>query len=140
MSEPSEEEAVNLKPLLLKKFVWDIFPHEADIPAVLLSLGLTPDGEEGQEVEHAASDARLTKVAPMFKAVEILSGIMAEAMTEYLLHLLEKNGGGLSDMPEGFRETMAAQNGEVIFQGSIAMIAHMIDYEVLTYTEEMMSK
>jgi hypothetical protein len=140
LSEPSEEEAVNLKPLLLKKFVWDIFPHEADIPAVLLSLGLVPDGEEGQAVEHAASDARLTKVAPMFKAVEILSGVMAEAMTAYLMHLLEKNGRDLADLPEEFREIMTGQNTEVIFQSTIAMIAHMMDYEVLTYTEELMSR
>jgi hypothetical protein len=140
LSEPSEEEAVNLKPLLLKKFVWDIFPHEADIPAVLLSLGLVPDGEEGQEVEHAASDARLSKVAPMFKAVEVLSGIMGEAMTAYLLHLLEKQGGDLASLPDEIRETMTTQNAEVIFQGSIAMIAHMIDYEVLTYTEEMRNR
>lgn len=139
MSEPSEE-GINLKPLLLKKFVWDIFPHEADIPAVLLSLGLVPDGEEGQEIEHAASDARLDRVAPMFPATKILSGIMGEAMTAYLLHLLVEQGGDVSEMPEGFRETMTAQNTEVIFQGSLAMIAHMMDYDVLTYTEEMMRK
>lgn len=135
MSEPPAE-VINLKPLLLKKFVWDIFPHDADIQAVLLSLGLMPDGEEGQKIEHAASDERLRKVAPMYKALKILSGIMGEAMTAYLMHLLEENGGALAEMPEGFRDVMTAQNGEVIYAGSIAMIAHMIDYEVLTYTTE----
>lgn len=135
MSEPPAE-VINLKPLLLKKFVWDIFPHDADIQAVLLSLGLLPDGDEGEKVERAASDARLRKVAPMYKALEILSRIMGEAMTAYLMHLLEENGGALAEMPEGFREVMTNQNAEVIYSGSIAMIAHMIDYDVLTYTTE----
>lgn len=138
MSEPSEEspEVINLKPLLLKRFVWDIFPHKADIQAVYQSLGLMPDGEEGTKIEHAASDDRLAKVAPMYKALEILSRIMGEAITAYLLHLLEENGGALSEMPEWFRETMNNQNAEVIYSGSIAMIAHMIDYDVLAFTPE----
>lgn len=134
----NEIERLDPRPLLLKRFVWDIFPHQADLVRDAQGkLGLVPDHADGIEVEHDASDTRINRVAPLISVLETLSGYAAEVVGLYLLAMFE---GAADDqdfeVPDGFRETFARQNGEVIFDSTYAILCHLLDTGVLAYGEK----
>lgn len=131
-----EIEQVDARPLFLKRIIWDVFPHDADIAEVQRRLGLVPDQPDGLEMAHKESDARIAKVAPLIKAASLLTHYIAEVMGVYLVMGLEAHHGTRVELPEGFYESFAEQNQETIFLGGMALIAHMIDAEVLTYDKD----
>lgn len=135
--ENETEPRLDPRPLLLKRMVWDVFPHEADVVReVQTRLGLVPDGDDGLEVEHRASDTRINRVAPLGSALEQLSGYAAEVMGQYLVAVVEAHTDGEAEIPEGFHEAFATQNQEVIYDASYAIICHLMDTGILAYGEK----
>lgn len=133
------EPALDPRPLMLKRMVWDIFPHDPEIvKAVQGQLGLVPDHADGLEMEHDASDTRINRVAPMSGVLETLSGYAAEVIGYYLLAVLQASADDDEEIeiPENFHATMARQNSEVIFESAYAIIAHLMDTGVLAYGEK----
>lgn len=127
------------RPLMLKRMVWDIFPHDTDVVReVQRQLGLVPDQPDGLEMEHDASDTRINRVAPMSKALETLSEYAAGVIGYYLLAVLEASAddGDDIEVPEGFLKSMYHQNSEIIFESAYAIISHLMDTGVLAYGEK----
>ena len=125
------------RPLMLKRFVWDIFPHDEElVREAQVLLGLVPDHEDGLEMEHAASDTRLNRVAPLSAVLEVLSGYAAEVVGLFLLSMLGSATDVDLDLPEGFRETFTRQNSEIILDSTCAIVAHLMDTGVLAYGEK----
>jgi hypothetical protein len=135
-----EIEMVDGRPLFLKRMIWDIFPHDADITEVQRRLGLLPDQPDGLEMAHAESDARIDTVRPLIRASSMLSAYIAEVVGVYLVMTMEGQAGRKLELPDGFYESFAEQNQEAIFLGSMALIAHMIDAGVLTYASDIEKK
>jgi hypothetical protein len=132
--ENETEPRLDPRPLLLKRMVWDVFPHDADVVREVQSrLGLVPDGAEGLEVEHRASDTRINRVAPLGNALETLSGYAAEVMGQYLVAVLESHSDDEVELPEGFHDAFATQNSEIIYDSTYAIICHLMDTGVLAY-------
>jgi hypothetical protein len=132
--ENETEPRLDPRPLLLKRLVWDVFPHDADVvKEIQTRLGLVPDGDDGLEVEHRASDTRINRVAPLGDTLETLSGYAAEVMGQYLVAVLEHHTDGEVETPEGFHEAFAQQNGEIIYDSTYAIICHLMDKGILVY-------
>lgn len=128
------EPRLDPRPPLLKRMVWDIFPHDAEIvQEVQKRLGLVPDSEDGLEVEHRASDTRINRVAPLTGTLETLSGYAAEVMGQYLVSVLETTAGQEVELPEGFHDSFGRQNAEVINSATYAILCHLMDTGVLAY-------
>lgn len=126
-------ELLDLRPLLLKRFTWDIFPHDFELIAEVHSqLGLFPDNEDGMTVEHTASDARVNRVRPLGDALSTLSGLAAEVVGHYMVRVMEDEDDD-TEVPEGFYESFASQNTAVIYEGAYSIIAHLMDKGVLVY-------
>jgi hypothetical protein len=137
MEHDAELGVLDPRPLLLKKFIWDIFPHDADIADVQHRLGLMVDTEDGMEVDHRASDLRIARIKPLCEGTSALSGYLAEVMGVYLVTQLEEMSGPEGvEIPDGFIDGLADQNHEIIYLGGLALIAHMLDIGVLQYGEK----
>lgn len=134
-----EPEPLDPRPLILKKMIWDVFPHDADISDAQKRLGLSVDSADGLEIEHRASDTRLLRVEPLTQVAAILSGYIAEVMGVYLVTTLEQETGEPVETPEGFLEAFAAQNHEVLYLGSTALISHLMDVGVLEYGKKVLA-
>lgn len=133
------EPALDPRPLMLRRMVWDIFPHDTEVVKdVQRKLGLVPDQPDGLEFEHDASDTRINRVAPMSKALETLSGYAAEVIGYFLLAMIEAQADDdeAVEVPDGFHQSFARQNSEVIFESAYAIIAHLMDTGVLVYGEK----
>ena len=132
----NETEQLDIRPLLLKRFVWDIFPHDFDaIREVQQQLGLVPDGAEGAKVEHELSDKRLNRVGPLDSTLRTLSDVAAEVVGRSVLAPVAANSGEL-EVPDGFYESFRRQNGEIIRDSALAIIAHLLDTGVLEYGQK----
>lgn len=127
---------LDMRPLLMKRFVWDTFPHDFDvITQVQRQLGLVPDGEDGMEVEHEASDVRINRVAPLSLTLRTLSGVGASVVALYVLAQMQARLAPDEEMeiPEGFVEGFTAQNAEVIYDSTYAILCHLMDTGVIAY-------
>jgi len=134
--ENKTEPQLDPRPLVLKRLVWDIFPHDHEIiREAQKRLGLVPDADGGLEVEHEASDTRINLAAPLAKALGMMSGYAAEVMGQHLIAVLESNaeGGEVAELPEGFIEAFSRQNSEIIYDSAYAIISHFMDTGVLVY-------
>lgn len=133
--ENETEQRLDPRPLLLKRMVWDIFPHDPDVVRdVQIKLGLVPDADGGLDVEHDASDTRINRVAPLSIALKQLTGYAAEVIGQYLILMLASAAeDGEVEVPEGFHESFANQNREIIFESTYAILCHLMDTGVLTY-------
>lgn len=125
------------EPLILKRMTWDIFPHDPDlIRAAQAQLGLVPDTPDGLDVEHDASDTRLNNLNPLSDVLRTLSASAARVAGRYLITSACQQAGTGIDLPDGFHESFAAQNEELIYDASYAIIAHLMDTGVLAWGEE----
>ena len=132
--EHEPELMIDPRPLLLKRLVWDIFPHDPDVVREAQHrLGLIPDDAEGLEVEHSASDTRVNRVAPLTAALHTLSGYAAEVIGHYLVASLEATDDDAELPDDEFFGRFARQNSEVIYDSVLAIIAHLMDTGVLEY-------
>lgn len=129
------ETELDLRPLLLRRFAWDIFPHDFDLlKEIQGKLGLVPDDDDGMEVEHAASDIRINRVAPLSDTLQTLSGIAAEVMAQYLCVCVEDDADEEDiHIPGDVIVAFETQNTEVINDGATAIISHLLDTGVLVY-------
>lgn len=123
------------EPLILKRFTWDICSHDPGIVrAVQAQLGLTPDTPGGSSVEHAASDTRLNALNPLDGTLRTLSASAARVAGRWLIASVAGRGDG--DLPDGFDESFRAQNEEIVYGASCAIIAHLMDTGVLAWGEK----
>lgn len=130
----NETETLDPRPLLLKRMIWDVYPHcEEDIREAQSALGLVPDGDDGMSAEHDASDVRMLRVQALDRPLQYLSAMAAEVVGPYLIHLAETDAGETLNVPDGFYEGFAGQNGTIIFAACKAIIGHLMDTDVLTY-------
>lgn len=122
------------RPLILRRFIWDIFPHDYDvIREVQGNLGLVPDHDDGMDVEHHASDKRIGKALPLEDTLDVLSEYAAEVLTQYMVESVREHAGGDFEVPDEVREGFEAQNAEILSEGLFAVIAHLMDTGVLVY-------
>lgn len=131
-----ETELLDMRPLLLKRFVWDIFPHDdfEVIGEVQKQLGLVPDHDDGLEVEHEASDTRMNRVAPLSNALRTLSSLAAEVVGAYVGAAIgDDDEDDESEVPEDFLEVFNRQNAEIIYDSAYAIVSHLMATGVLEY-------
>lgn len=130
-------ERLDPRPQLLRRMVWDIFPHDPELVRdAQVKLGLIPDGDDGMEAEHSASDTRMNRVAPLDQALELLAEYAAEVMGQFMVAVLESNAGCEVELPEDFHESFANQNSQVIHSSTYAILCHLMDKGVLVYGEK----
>lgn len=129
----SETGQPDLRVLLLRNIIWDVFPHDNDIVRkAQQQLGLVPSADDGLDMEHSQSDVRVNRVAPLDRAIGNLSALAARVLGVYMIHRLEAKAGHEVDVPEGFLEGFAKQNTEVVYEGTHAIICHLLDTGALT--------
>lgn len=135
----NDTELLDMRPLLLKRFVWDIFPHD-DIEVIgeaQRQLGLVPDHDDGLDVEHEASDTRLNRVAPLSNALRTLSALAAEVIGAYVETCDEHDETCAehdeTEVPAESLEVFNRQNAEIINDAAYAIICHLMDTGVLEY-------
>jgi hypothetical protein len=120
---------LDIRPLILKRMIWDIFPHEWDaVKEAQCRLGLVPDTEEGMEFGHGESDTRINRAAPMSHTLKVLSSYAAEVVSAYAC-----DGVNEEDIPDGFSDGFLRQNAAIIFDSTYAILAHLLDTGVLEY-------
>jgi len=73
------EEAVDLRPLVRRRIIWDVFPH-ADVPELLKELGFVPGTEEGLALEHHEADVRCNLGYPYFEMISAYANLAADIM------------------------------------------------------------
>lgn len=128
------QDVLDPRPHVLKKLIWDVFPHCADIAGAQRRLGLVPDTEDGMEFDHADADVRLSRVEPLEDTASVLTHYIAEVMGVYMLMSVEASTGEeMPELPDGFTEAFAAQNHEIIYLGALSLISHLMDEEILVY-------
>jgi hypothetical protein len=138
----NETELLDPRPLLLKRMIWDIFPHDPDLIRVAQAgLGLVPDGDEGLDVEHEMSDARIRRAAPLAETLRTLSGYAAEVIRQYLIACMDARAfeeGPSVEIPVEFLDGLAEQNADIIFDSAYAILASLLESGVLVYGREVM--
>lgn len=128
------ETELDMRPLILKRLIWDIYPHDIDLVRDVQSkLGLVPDTDDGMELEHEASDVRINRAAPLTDTIETLSEYAAEVMGHYLVAMVSAHAGGDVEVPDDFYEGFARQNGQVIYESTYAILCHLLATGVLEY-------
>jgi len=135
------EDELDMRPLVIKRLIWDIYPHDIDLVRDVQSkLGLVPDTDDGLEIEHDASDVRINRVAPLTDALETLAGYAAEVMGHYMVAMVSAHADEDMEVPEGFYEGFARQNGQVIYDGTYAILCHLLATGVLEYGSKFRKK
>jgi hypothetical protein len=138
MENEPELSPLDPRPLVIKRMVWDIFPHDYDlIREVQGKLGLVPDHDEGLDVEHAASDTRVNKIVPLQETIDILSGFAGEVLAQYLVLCIKAQTENPDiEVPGDVIEAFEVQNAEVLSEGVFAIVSHLMDTGVLAYGEK----
>jgi hypothetical protein len=122
------------RPLVLKRLAWDVFPHDYDaIREVQGRLGLVPDDDEGMDVEHAASDARVNRIAPLQETLDVLSEFAGEVLAHYMLLTVSAEAGDGVEVPQEIIDVFQEQNAEVLSEGVSAIVSHLMDTGILEY-------
>jgi hypothetical protein len=129
----SETGQPDFRVLLLRNFIWDIFPHDNDIvKGVQQQLGLVPSADDGLDVEHDQSDMRINRAAPLEVAIRNLSVLASHVIGVHMIYCLEVKAGHEVEVPEGFLDGFSKQNKEIIYGGTHAIICHLLDTGALT--------
>lgn len=130
----NETELLDPRPLMLKRLIWDVFPHDTDlVREVQQKLGLVPDDIDGLDMGHDASDTRINRAAPLDGALRVMSQLVSEVVSLYVLAGLEHGG---SEIPDDFQATFGEQNVYIIYEGVHAIICHLLDTGALAYGEK----
>jgi hypothetical protein len=124
--EEALSEPVDFKPLLTRRFTWDTLPC-SQVAELLPKLGLVVGSEEGIDIEHRESHARMAKVFPLEKLFQAYSEILGVVLTTALTH----NAG--VELPSEDSVGFAAQNAEVVLCSARAIVAQLMCQGVLTY-------
>ena len=130
-----EQDALDPRPLLMKRMMWDLLPHDDDvIREAYRLLGLTPDSDGGMSSEHEASHARLELADALVPALRDLSGFASEIIVGYYL----------SDEDDEDEDEDACESGcecggatghyaEVIFDACFMILCQLLETGVLAY-------
>lgn len=126
------------RPLVLKRMIWDVFPHDySAIGEAQGYLGLVPDEAEGMEVEHDASDLRIARMMPLHVPIGTLSDLAGSVVACYVIQHCQAEFGDDEDvLPPEVVAQFEAQTSEVIAHGAYAVISHLMDTGVLAYSDK----
>jgi hypothetical protein len=139
-----EQDGLDPRPLVKRRMIWDIYPHSADQIEIQKRIGLTPDSDDGLDMDHRSSDLRLRVVSPLSDVLYIMSGCASEVVTDMLMQeMLEalredaEELGGEAEMAldDEYTASFIEQNQEVIFHASLAIIGQLMANGLLAYGE-----
>lgn len=106
-------------PAALRKYTWDVTPCNV-APAVMITFGLIPGSEEGMEVEHKASHARLDLQDPIQDEIATAAAFAARALAAYALRLDH------NQYPIELISAVTTQFAESIHIGTTSIIANLL--------------
>lgn len=118
-----------LLPLMRKNLVWDIVPTTKDIERWSDFLAVVPGSTEGNEIEEAAATLRRSRLIPLMPLVRLAAFTAGEIVSRAkMLNSgdAETDGGGLA---VGSEHDVTLE----VTSGTLAVIASLLDMEILTY-------
>jgi hypothetical protein len=128
---PSDEEPINLVPLLKRTFVWDVTPCQM-VSQFFPALDLVPASVDGNDSEHTAKHQRLQRLDPIKAMIEVYAVIASEVISKVMLRCdVNETRQKLEDT--GMLTIIIEQNQEIIRAALFASISQMLDTGVLTY-------
>lgn len=130
----SDEEPVDIMPVMRQRLAWDIVPCE-DIEKLWAKLDLVPPGEEVAEAEHQESHRRMITVAPLITWAEVYIALTTDIISRVMIAHLEERikGGQQEQLPEQALEIMTAQNQEVVRGAVYPILAHMLEMQLIEF-------
>ena len=121
------EGPIDLTPVLTRRFVWDIMPCD-QVADVLKLLGLPPSGsDEGTNVDHMESHARLARVGPLEEHLQAFAPVLGVITAK---SMAAASGATLTDEQE---QAFAEQHAEVVLHSSRAIIANLMSAGIIDY-------
>lgn len=126
----SQEEPINLVPLLRRTFAWDVLPCEY-VGQFFPCLDLVPGSTEGHQAEHEAKHDRLNKLAPIKNYLEVYSILASEIITKVMIRYDIEENRELVDRT-GALKLLQEQNADIIRTALFSSVAQMLDNGVVT--------
>jgi hypothetical protein len=135
------------RPLVTRRMIWDIYPHAYDQTEIQKRLGLTPDSQDGLDMDHKASEIRHRATVPLHAVLAIMSECAGNVMTDMLMQEMldavaeeaAESGEEFDELEiefeEGYVESFAEQNTQVIFHSALAIIGQLLANGLLAYGE-----
>lgn len=125
-----EEEQEYVTTRLRQNVVMDLCRGTNPVP-IMLRAGLVPPSSEGLKLAAAESMRRFAMVMPLSHEVDRLSAIVSEM----LIHLI-LNEDGEQAPPELLKEA-EKQTATMIKIGTLITIAHLLEADILHYSERL---
>jgi len=123
-----EEEQEYVTTRLRQNVVMDLCHNKDPLP-IMRRAGLVPPSTEGLKIARAESEHRLACVAPLVFEVNRLAQIVSEMVMHIIL-----SGDGEKPPPEVVAEA-EMQNAMLIRIGTLIVIAHLLEADILHYSE-----
>lgn len=118
-----------LLPLLRKRLVWDIVPTTEEVKKYSPKMAVTPGSDEGDVIEEAASVARRRTLMPLMPLVRIAAWSAGEIISRAKMMASDETATGTDTLVLGSEHDVIGE----VSQGTLAVIANLIDLELLTY-------
>lgn len=115
-------EEIDLRPLVMRRLVWDLLPHE-EVPDLLEEFGLLRGDEEMIAMEHTAADRRINLGHPYFNLILSYSALASSVLATTLM-------GNAPETAED-REKFARQNILLINSACCAIVANFLAAGIL---------
>jgi hypothetical protein len=123
----------DMVPLLRNQLAWDIAPCDV-VKSLWEKLALSPQTEEGAEIMHRASHARLNLTMPLHDVLEVFSVLTADMVARIHLSGFESAN---PDAPQGSgdyaRFQLTQQYTDVVRSALFPVLGHLIENHLLTY-------
>jgi hypothetical protein len=117
-------------PSLLRKIAWDVLPC-GQVQPLLLALGQTPSSDDGAEVEHRASHARVDALAPLEDHIATYSALTARVTAAQALML------AVGEIPDPqIHGLVLAQFAESAHIGASIALAQLLDEGIISINLE----
>jgi hypothetical protein len=113
--------AREMVPVLIRKYAWDIIPHEHTL-SFLPVLGLIPASAEGVSVEHHDTHRRISLQSPIQNLISVHAVLAARATAAFALRL-DLN----TETDPKIVQMVTTQFAETIHIGATAIIAHFLE-------------
>jgi hypothetical protein len=123
----------DMVPMLRSQLAWDIAPCD-QVHEIWDRLALTPMTDEGSELMHAASHARLNMTMPLHDVLEVFSVLCADMIARlHMCRFPESN----PDAPPGYAESarfqLTQQYTDVTRSALFPVIGHLIENGLITF-------